>query len=255
MDLSQSTAPLLETGKRHPLNSVPRTCALLLGLATVAMGCWSSWSDWPEFAAPGQIVTPLIALWLAAIFPDDLTLGPLDRTDPDRRGSLFLAMVFAMLGLAIGAWREFRYLDIDMTVGWFVAAALVAGGLFTIAALRIDKRQLGDLPMHVVASAAAALWAAGMLLELNGHLPGRGFTQTPVEVADKQIWRGGRGGTSYHLFLKVRHDAAAAPMTVRQSLFDRTTIGAHLCLIHTTGTLTIRWWQVSDCRMTIETHR
>jgi hypothetical protein len=222
-----------------------RWYAMLVGLLTIASACWSAWSETPSLAAPIEIAAPPIILALAALFPGELTLGPLDKTD--RRGSLFFALMIAMLGLALGAWREFRELVLNQAVGWSAAAALATGSVMALTAARIDKRQMDDVLMRVLTGGAGALWAAGLLLELNGHLPDRGFVQTPVEVADKQVWRGGRGSTSYHLFLRISPSAPAGAMTIAKSLYDRTSIGAHLCVIRTTGTLTMRWWKVADC--------
>ena len=226
--------------------SPARPLGFVLSVLGICGAGWSAWTDFPSLSAPVEIAVPLLFLVIAARFPDEVSLGPPDKTDG--RGSLFAGLMITMLGLALGAWREFRELVIDYVVAAWTLAAIGIGISFALAAARIDKKQMADGLMFVLTGGAAALWGAGVLAELNGHLPERSFIQTNVTVADKQVWHGGRGSTSYHLFLKVRPDAAAGAMTVMESFYNRTSVGAHLCVIRPTGALGALWWQVADCR-------
>jgi hypothetical protein len=217
-----------------------------LSLASLAGAFWSWWSWWPALSVPVEVAIPPLILVTAAAAPHVYTLGP--RDPPDRRSSLFFGLFAAMLGLAMGAWRDFHQLVTDETLVWPSAGALAVGGLIALLASRIDRRQMGDALMMVFAGGAGVLWAAGLLLEANGHLPRRSFIQTPVEVVDKEVWTGGRGSKTYKLWLRA--DAATTParMTVRQPLYKRTPIGARLCVIRTTGAFKISWWEVAECR-------
>ena len=223
-----------------------RSWALVLSLASLAGAFWSAWSELPALSAPLEIAAVPLGLALAALFPNELTLGPIDKAD--KRGSLCLGLTAAMMGLAIGAWREFGELVFDQVVGWCAVVALIVGFALALLAARLDKKQMADTLMLVLAGVTGALWAAGLLLEVNGHLPERGFIQTPAEVVDKQVWRGGRGSTSYRLSLRTNPQAPAGIMTVGRPIFDRASIGARLCVIRTSGTLGLRWWKVDECR-------
>lgn len=220
--------------------------AVGLSFASVASALWSCWSWWPSVSAPVEIAMPPLMFASAAAFPHELTLGPGDR--PDRRSSLCFGLFAAMLGLAMGAWRDFRQLVVDETLVGPCAAALLGGGLIALLASRIDRRQMGDALMLVFAGGAGVLWAAGLLLEANAHFPERGTIQTTVEVVDKQVWTGGRGGKTYKLWLRADAAIPPAAMTVRQPLYERTPVGARLCVIRTTGALKVRWWEVAECR-------
>lgn len=218
---------------------------LSLSLASLAAAFWSCWSWWPALSAPVEIAVPPLLLATAAALPQKFTLGPNDP--PERRSSLFFGLIAAMLGLAMGAWREFRLLIIDQTLVWPTAVALATGGLIALVASRIDRNQMSDMLMLAFAGGAGALWATGVLLEVNGHVHHRIAAETPVEVVDKQVWRGGRGSTSYHLWLRANPAIPPASMTVGRPLYERAPIGARLCVIRTIGALHLAWWQIGEC--------
>jgi len=218
--------------------------ALGLGLISMASAFWSWWAYWPSWAAPLEIAAPPLILLSAALFPGALILGP--REAPDRRASLYPALFAALLGLAVGAWREFDTLLLDANAMWAAAAALLGGGAIALLVSRIDREHMSDTLMVVFTMGAGALWTAGLLLEANAHLPPRRLGQQPVVVVDKEYWSG-RGGSYYRLWLQVDHGPPPARMAVEAPLYQRTSVGDRLCVIRTEGGLKLVWWKVGDC--------
>jgi hypothetical protein len=217
-----------------------------MGLGLIAMSTllWSLWSDGPALATPISIAVPLIAVSLAAFFPDKLTLGPPEHFD--HRKSLAYVFFFPMIALGLSALRQFFHLQVDALASELAAAAVIAAFTLALLCARIDSKRMNEGLWIALTTVSGAIWIGGALLNINGWIGPRTLVQSRAVAIDKYTSHG-RRSESYWLDLASPPSAKPQSFLVSHLIYQQVVVGSTVCFLDKTGALHLRWWTIGPC--------